>query len=387
MKTRSAGYISFFACRNILKAVPAVIFLFFYISGGTGGNAFALELDFEGQLSGWTVESKVENRWKNSSGIRYIPGLKLSRDTGSGNAFDSELYINSFAASGPGTTGDNSDIDLYRANFRYTTTRSETSIGLQKINFGPAFVLRSLKWFDRLDPSDPLKLTEGVYGIRFRYDAPDNSGCLAWVLYGNDETKGYEILPSTSENIEAGGRIQRPLLSGDMAFTVHTRKVDGKSFHLPDFRETRYAVDGRWDMKVGLWFETVLQEQDSRINQYRWTKMITLGVDYTFDLGAGLYFLTEHMTTGGSEKIVGFEGENLHTSAVQMSMPIGILDSISAIGYYSWENNRYSQYINWTRTYDNFQINAGFYYFPEAASYNYGMAGSRGIRIMLIFNH
>jgi hypothetical protein len=286
---------------------------------------------------------------------------------------------------------DDSEVDLYRADIRYATTRTETRIGLQKINFGPAVLLRSLKWFDRLDPTDPLQLTDGVYALRFRYDTLNNSNYWVWVLYGNDDPKGYEYMPSTSDDVEIGGRIQYPLFSGDLAFTIHSRKVNGLLLNVPEFRENRYALDGRWDVGVGLWFEGLFQEQNTDFIPYKWTKRVSFGTDYTFNVGSGLYFLLEHMSTTMSGKMMEWN-QDYNISAFQMSYSLGILDSISAIGYYSWEQDKYYQHLNWMRTYDNFIINVSLHYYPETSFNNTGLTqgtitGGRGIQVMVIFNH
>jgi hypothetical protein len=351
----------------------------------------AIEMDFKGQLSGWLIESDIYDHWENSTGIRYIPELNISHELDNETVLDSEISLNMFSSAGSGPYMDNSDIDLYRADIRYTTTHTETRIGLQKINFGPAVILRSLKWFDRLDPTDPLQLTDGVYALRFRYDSLNNANYWIWLLYGNDDPKGYELLASTSDNIETGGRVQYPLLSGDMAFTFHTREVDGSRFNIPEFRENRYALDGRWDLGIGIWFESLFQEQKTPLIPYKWTKRITLGADYTFNLGSGLYFLLEHMSTAMSEKILKWNND-YNTSAFQMSYSLGILDSISAIGYYSWEQDKYYQHISWTRTYDNFLIYLSLFYYPETVMNNIRFSqniitGGRGVQIMVIYNH
>jgi hypothetical protein len=354
-------------------------------------NAHTLEYNIEGQFSGWAIESDIKDHWEYGTGIRYIPDIDISRELDNNAAIDSEISLNMYSSTGSGPYIDKTDIDLYRADIRYTTTRTETRIGLQKINFGPAVILRTLKWFDQVNPTDPLQLTDGIYALRFRYVAPDNSNLWIWFLYGNDGPRGYDIFSSVSDDIEAGGRIQSPLLYGDMGFTFHTRTVDSSGFNIPDFRENRYSLDGRWDIVIGLWFESLLQEQKTDYIPFKWTKRITLGADYTFDIGSGIYLLTEHMVTSLSEKMMKWQ-ENYNVSAFQMSYTLGLMDSLSAIGYFSWEQNKFSQYISWTRTYDNFILNVSLFNYPESSLNIQGLSQSmitegRGIQIMVIYNH
>ena len=144
-------------------------------------------------------------------------------------------------------------------------------------------------------------------------------------------------------------------------------------------------------MGIGLWFEGLLQEQKTEYIHYKWTKRISLGADYTFDIGSGLYLLMEHMATSMSGKMLKWQND-YHISAFQIGYSLGIMDSISAIGYYSWEQDKFSQYISWMRTYDNFIFNFSLFNFPEASLDIRGQTknmimGGRGIQIMVIYNH
>ena len=182
----------------------------------------------------------------------------------------------------------------YRTILRYSTTQSEVQLGLQKIDFGPAQLLRSLMWFDRVDPRDPLKLTDGVYALRYKYSFLNNSLIWLWCLYGNTDTKGYELLPTEKNVPEFGGRAQIPILAGEIAATLHTRKVDAMLY---SYRENRYALDGRWDIGIGIWFESAWQQNISIMPIYKWNRMTTIGADYTIPVGNGIYILAEHMNT------------------------------------------------------------------------------------------
>lgn len=63
----------------------------------------------------------------------------------------------------------------YRAWVRLSTNTFEARVGLRKINFGSATLFRSLMWFDRTDPRDPLRLTDGVSGLLLRDYAVNNT--------------------------------------------------------------------------------------------------------------------------------------------------------------------------------------------------------------------
>lgn len=378
------------------------LFAFIFITAGMilSVDAQSFEADFSGQLSAWTTQTRRQGQWENTTGLRYIPQLTVSQALTEESFVDAEVSINSFLLTRKNSDNKSYDAELYRALLRYATAQTETRVGLQKINFGPAQLLRSLMWFDRLDPTDPLQFTEGVYAARFKYNTLNNASFWLWCLYGNEDPKGYEWLPTTPEKPEYGGRIQYPVLGGELAVTVHTRKADGDEFFLKDFTENRYGLDGQWDIGIGVWFESVLIQQkfESIYTQidvseflYDWTKMITIGADYTIGIGNGLYVLAEHMATVSSEKPMGWDSDQ-HVSAVLFRYPVGILDNFSAIGYYAWEQQAYGQYINWQRTYDKWVLSLGLFYYPEMAEGNAGFIqnagmGGYGAQFMIIFNH
>ncbi len=355
------------------------------------GESRGVEYDYLGQLSGWTIESINKDVRNNNSGLRYIPRLILEQPINDDSFLDIEGSFNGYLASNSGSLSENSHLKLYRLKLRFATTQTETRIGLQKINFGPALLLRPLRWFDRLDPSDPLQLTDGVYALRFRYNALDNKNFWLWSLYGNDDTKGYETLPTSPGKPEFGGRFQFPVSHGELAATFHTRNVDASLLNGTDFTENRFALDGRWDIEIGFWFESVLQQQKAEFLPFKWSKMITLGMDYTFGVGNGLHLLTEHMAVVSSKKPLEID-EDSQISAFNMNYPMGYLDTIMTIGYYSWEQEKYYQYIGWQRTYDNLIFRFSFFYYPQNKN-NYRGPGhntfgsGHGGQMMIIYNH
>ncbi|MFC1683163.1 hypothetical protein ACFL0G_03040 [Candidatus Zixiibacteriota bacterium] len=350
-----------------------------------------IEPDLRGQASGWLTGSRTTHRWKHTAGLRYIPQLRLRTSLGGDNLLDLEGSLNGFIAESNDAQLDDHDLELYRLKLRFATNRTEIRLGLQKLNFGPATLLRPLMWFDRIDPRDPLGLTDGVWALRFRYDAPSNTSLWLWGLYPNDRTKGYELLPTADDQPELGGRLQAPFLDGELALTVHTRKVDIPYAGLGAIRENRVALDGRWDVEVGLWLESVFQQQRFDILRYEWTKMSTLGIDYTFGIGNGLYALCEHMATVLSDGLLLWE-EDYQVTAYSLNYPIGLFDNISAIGFYFWDDREYSQHIAWQRTWDNWILNLSLFHYPESLDsalmdpVDLPVTGY-GAQVLVVYNH
>ena len=351
---------------------------------------FAAEQDFKGQLSlrgsGWNSN----NVWYGGMGVQYIPNLQISKQISLASSVDFEVSVYGYINKEAGVASD--DFRPYRFNLRYTTQQSETQLGLQKINFGPAQLLRSLMWFDRQSPTDPMNIAEGLWALRYRYGFLNNANIWLWGLYGNAEPKGLEAYGSDETKSEFGGRVQVPVPMGEFAVTAHHRNLcpparfDEYSDNDITRKETRLALDGRWDVVVGAWFEAVVQNHQSS-GTHRFTKMLTLGTDYTFGIGNGLYVLAEHMINQNSNELLSMNQE-YQLSALMVSYPLGMFDNLSLMAYYSWEADDIIQYASWQRSYDNFIVNLALFHFPDTQFSNINtIGGGYGAQLMLIYNH
>ncbi|MBN2600729.1 MAG: hypothetical protein JXR87_01905 [Candidatus Marinimicrobia bacterium] len=351
----------------------------------------AAEQDFRGQLSLFGNAWKPNSIWYGGAGLQYIPNLQITNALSNARSIDFEasvyLYINN-------TRGEYSDdFKPYRLNLRYATQQSEVQAGLQQINFGPAQLLRSLMWFDRKDPTDPLNFSEGVWGLRYKYIFLNNANIWVWGLLSEKETKGYETMWSDKIRPEVGGRFQVPVPAGEIAVTAHHREIfinrsDSYPTDVPDrtYYDNRIALDGRWDIIVGAWFETVVQNIHGFGSDY-FVKMSTLGMDYTFGIGNGLYVLAEHMVNQTATELFASDQE-YQLSAVMANYPVGMFDTISLMAFYSWKTDDFIQYINWQRTYDKIAVNLALFHFPDTQfSIINTIGGDIGLRLMLIYNH
>lgn len=357
-------------------------------------SAAAFDASLRGEASawgrGWELEDAQDLSW--SAGARYIPMLTILLGESGDRLVDLDAAGNLFAAAQSEETAEDWDAELYRLKLRFATPRTETRIGLQKITFGPAQLLRSLRWFDRLDPRDPQQLTEGVWALLLRLTARDNSSLRLWGIYPDGGTKGFESFSSEEGVPEGGARYQRPLLTGEAALSFHTRQVEVPGAGSAEFRENRFGLDGRWDVEIGLWFETVFQHQDHDLIPFPWSRMLTVGADYTIGAGNGLYLVAEHLAIQISETAFGSAADDRHASAWMMSYPLSLLDSISAVGVYSWDEGEYSQYVSFQRTWDHWILNLSVFRYPETSGLRdltgagSAQAGTGG-QVLLIFNH
>ncbi len=302
----------------------------------------------------------------------------------------------------------------YRLSLKYVTSRFEARLGLQKISFGSATLLRPLMWFDRIDPRDPIQLTDGVYGLLLRTYIATRTNLWAWALYGNNDPKGWEILTTKKRIPEIGGRLQFPAGPGELAFTAHHRRVD---FNLAiagsnpalgliptkpasplafTFPETRLAADGKWDIGPGLWFETSLTDQHSPFLSFPWQRALAIGLDYTFAAGNGLYLITEYFQSDIATSALSgttyapFRARFLAASA---SYPLTLLDHLSAIVFYDTLNRNLYSFIRWQRTYDRWSFHimafwnpAEFRIFASPGAGQPNFLAGKGLQLLLLYN-
>lgn len=365
-------------------------------------SSFILTQTFShrGMFTGWLL-GKFEEKVNPQLGSRYIPEFGVESPLSERNMLGAELSLNLFGSAQFSSLNDISTdgkIDLYRFWGRFSSAQFEARVGLQKINFGSAMLFRPLMWFDRLDPRDPLQLTDGVYGILVRYYFVNNSNIWLWGLYGNEDPKGLEVVPTKKGSVEFGGRFQTPILSGELAFTYHHRSADYSDVPLlesylsePNIPENRYALDGKWDIGVGFWFEGALVHKriDETFNPYQ--KALTIGMDYTFGWGNGLNILGEYFLFEASQKVWG-SGEGIHFGGISLNYPLALLDTISLIFFYDWDKDDLYSFVNWRRTYDRWSLNVMGFWNPERFQvYPTGSEDNqftgKGFQIMVVYNY
>jgi hypothetical protein len=361
---------------------------------------YAQSVSLQGQLSGWFL---INNNQETNTqlGIRYLPSMFFSNQLSQDYYLDFECSIKTYAV-GYYDSFDliesNKDFKPYRIWARFSSSQFELRAGLQKISFGSATIFRPLMWFDLIDPRDPLRITDGVYGLLFRYYVLNNTNIWLWGLYGNEDLKGWEFYPTVKNKPEFGGRIQFPLFNGEAAFSFHHRQIDlSNLFFIPGLSvnnivpENRYAFDGKWDVGVGFWLEGVVNHHKSDLLPYEWQRTINVGFDYTFDIGNGLGLINEHFILENTKNI--FEsGEGFKFSALSINYPLSILDNIGTILYYDWKNEEFYRFLSWQRNYDNWSIYMfGFWNPDEYKIYSSAQEStqfsSKGIQIMIVFNH
>jgi hypothetical protein len=359
----------------------------------------AQETSIQGQASAWLTIPFEKGRGL-PLGLRYIPTFSLKMPLGTAWTFDLEASANAFfnvdASAGWGSR--RTEVEPYRAWIRMSTDRFVARLGLQKIEFGSARLLRPLMWFDRVDPNDPLQLTDGVTGLLLKYTFQNNAAVWGWGLTGNTGLKGWESFPTRADTVELGGRAQIPALGGELAATVHHRRLDAFAGLFPvdadereSVSETRWGLDGFWNVGPGLWFEAVFTRQDFAVSPYRSQKAFNIGAENTFGLGNGLTVLAEHLIFQSSP---GFweAGTSRSLSAVSLDYPVGLLDRVRVMIFRDWTGGDWYRLLTWQRTTDRWSFFVIAFWNPETyglygGSPGTNVFGGRGLYFMVSWNY
>jgi hypothetical protein len=355
-------------------------------------------LSFKGQVSSW-INYNGSNNLPVHIGGRYIPQLNYSIQLKNDHKIDFEASVNINGSAGFNpfdslhATG---QIKPYRLWARYSSQQFELRAGLQKLNFGSASILRPLMWFDQVDPRDPLKLTDGVWGLLGRYYFLNNANIWLWGLYGNNKPRGWEPAGTNSHYPEFGGRIQVPVPGGEAALSYNHRIADARIFSVPvlgysEVPENKLGFDIKLDLVVGFWVEGSWVNKNKNMGLMTNQEILNTGIDYTFNIGNGLYVIFEQLLAAGDEKPFGFQETNSF-SLLSLSYPVGLFDNVSGIVYYDWKNKKSYNFLNWQKQFNNFTFYFMGYWNPEqynipAQGEGQNLFAGKGIQVMLVFNH
>jgi len=363
-----------------------------------------VDISVKGQASVFTAASAISSLDDFPSTIRYIPEITLQTKINDRLriGLDAAAQLYTYAM---GSEVDESGIEPYRFTVRLDRPEDQLRFGLQKINFGPGQMLRLLQWFDELDPRDPLAVSPGVWATMYRRYFYSGSDLRLWAVYDHQDPMrnyydfrrslnilaGAEILPGMSDKpLDIGGRLEMPSGSGTMALSYHSLDPLDNSGGI---RENRFALDGRWDPSIGIWFETIMAktEMPGLSNQLRTGFM--LGFDYTFSLGDGLYTSLELQT-----QYMGIDKNNLdltgNAGVLTFSYPLGLNDGLSA--YFivfdrpGIENEiEFTPFVGWRHTQGNWMLFCAAYDYPETQFVNESnpSPNGKGMQLYLAYNH
>ena len=317
----------------------------------------------------------------------YIPTLSFERNLINNSVIDFEwAYKFGKVYSGDYSIG---TLDApYRIWFRYSSDRIEARLGLQKISFGPAMILRSLSWFDTIDIKDPTGQTDAVEAFRLRIFPNNSIGLWLWSINNDQDTLSF------------GGRTELSISAGELGFTYHTDQSTrpqsiGQSPAYISNAHQRIAFDYRYDGYIGFWLEAagILSNSKSNIQPNRFT-LFTAGADYTIPIGPGLLVMAENMNIREFSTVT----DSIHThnyTAFMASLPVNMLIQLMFITQVDWDNNNVYNFLRSSITYDHFSLNLILSSSPKRSDYDITeeylprtVSGfGTGIQFMLIYNH
>ena len=355
-------------------------------------------LDIKGQASAWILYNRG-NELLLYAGGRYIPQLNYVLPAKNNAKFDFEASANIYGSAGTDFKDSvifQGKLKPYRLWARYSGKQFEIRAGLQKINFGSASILRPLMWFDQVDPRDPLKMTDGVWGVLGRYYFLNNANIWIWGLYGNDKPKGWEFAGTKHGHPEFGGRLQIPVPSGEAGLSFHNRTADLETTGLPGITESeafenRIGFDIKADLITGLWIESSWTHKNKDIGMYTNQELINAGADYTFGIGNGLYVAYEQLIASSDDRPFEFKNTNMF-SLLSVSYPVALFDNLSFILYYDWKTSNFYNFISWQKQFNDLSLylmgfaNPSDYRIP-AQNTDQNLYAGTGIQVMIVFNH
>jgi len=376
-----------------------LFYIFFFISISIFAQERVFNFSLNGQVTTWVV-SQFDDPYAVQSGGRFVPVLYGNYSFTETSNFDLEVSLNiNGSANFSGFNFDyaHTQIKPYRIWGRYAIENWEFRAGLQKINFGSAKLFRPLMWFDGMDVRDPLQLTDGVYGVLGKYFIDNNANIWFWTLIGNEKRKGWEVIGSEKWKPEVGGRIELPVALGEMALSSNFRTVQAQnmaSSKWNDFEplnEARIGLDGKWDVGVGLWFEssTTITEQN-KILVPRYHSMWNVGTDYTIPIGSGVGVTIEYLRYSFGEQLVA-KGTTMNLVGFMFNYPVSILDNVSAMFFYIPKAKLMYNYVSWNRVYDNWSIYAIGFWNPTSpleisTSQSSNLYVGKGLQLMVNYN-
>mgnify|MGYP006079048185 CR=1 FL=1 len=263
----------------------------------------------------------------------------------------------------------------YRLWIRYSKPKYDFRLGLQKISFGAASLLRPLNWFDTIDFTSTTDQTDGIKAMRAQFFPSESTIFWIWCL--------------DDEKVSCGSRLEFLNSLGSFGLSYHNDRnntshevfkapqiIENQPFMFPG-KNHRIGIDYRYDGLMGLWLEgssILSSSKDINLNRF---DMLTLGADYTFPILNGLLISSESMYFSIISQDLWILNQT--TSSLIASMPIGMLNDLMFITIRDWDTKDFYNLLRWSTTFDYFSINCMLSINPSEVQDNF--------KIMFIYNH
>jgi hypothetical protein len=87
--------------------------------------------------------------------------------------------------------------------------------------------------------------------------------------------------------------------------------------------------------------------------------------------------------------------ETFSYSALYLNIPFGVIDSLTGIFYYDWENRDWYRYASWQRTFDKWRFIFDVFWNPHQLQIHSGnqinqdqnLFGGRGLQVRAVYNY
>ena len=207
------------------------IFHLLFLSIFSNISLFSQSLSFKGIFY---FDATLDNYDNNLKSV-YIPEILLFNNVDKNSFIDFKW---SYFIQKSLTIPSNNNRYKYRLWARYANTNFDFRVGLQKIAFGPAYILRPLSWFDTIDFTDLTGQTIGVKSMRLIYTPSNNLSVWTWLIDSDSKIPSY------------GARVELSNSAGDWGITYHKSEIS---------EDYRLGFDYRHDGVFGFWTENSFQ--------------------------------------------------------------------------------------------------------------------------------
>ena len=328
-------------------------------------------------LSGLTSNDIPDGSSSIESTMGYIPTFSMMKLLSNDRSMDIEWAYQLDRAYSGNTLLHNNE-SHHRYWIRYSSEKLEARLGLQKIVFGPSFVLRSLSWFDTIDLKDPTGQTDGVEALRLQWFPSNSLSLLSWAINNDQDTLSYGSRAEVSNSL------------GEWGLTYHqdpskSKQTIGQIGIPVSGSHNRLAMDYRYDGFFGFWNESALITSDrSEI------KMTTIGADYTLPIASGILVMAEYLSISNK---IDSDGLSQSYTAFMTTIPLGMVHQLMFISQFDLEESHSYNYLRWSSTYDHYSLNFVLSINPKRAEYlpiimpNTLAGFGTGFQFMFIYDH
>lgn len=248
-----------------------------------------------------------------------------------------------------GSTPENFKIDLDRAFADIHFKKFDITIGKQRVAMGVSYIWAPLDVFNRINVFEPGEEKPGVNAFK------------VYIPVGKRSSITGVFSPESDFNSSKSGIRFQTLVTGiDVGFTLITTGNNGEGI---------YGIDLRGENFIGWWLECGFFN-----SEYENNFKVVFGIDYTFPVGSGIYWLSEYYYDQSGEKDTSLYNNDLLLEGDRFTLGreyflsmlrYGFSDflsvSVSYIG--NWDDGSF--FINPSVSYEVFQnvsLTAGMYF-------------------------